>query len=106
MMDEKAGTRRRFLAALSTTPLLAGCLGSNQNGATNDRQSSTTENQDTADQSPETPLAHIAAKGVADEPTLGPDIGEGEATIIAFEDPSCHACQSFERAYNSIPLYI
>lgn len=40
---------------------------------------------------------HQAADGLAEQPALGPAPTEADATIIAFEDPSCPSCARFER---------
>jgi protein-disulfide isomerase len=39
---------------------------------------------------------HQAAQNLDTQPVVGPEPGEGEGTIIAFEDPSCHSCRRFE----------
>lgn len=127
MTDGNRRTRRTFLAALSTAPLLAGCLGTgssgSESGMSTDSHSgddggsmgtstTTPMNQSSSDSDPtetatETPastqsnasqsaLSHPVAKNVGNEPTLGPAPGEGKATIIAYEDPSCPSCQEFE----------
>jgi protein-disulfide isomerase len=41
--------------------------------------------------------SHPAAASLVAEPTLGAAPGEGDGTIIAFEDPSCPSCARFER---------
>lgn len=125
MTDESARSRRRFLAALATTPALAGagCLGTGSTGpgdsmgtdahsgdTTAESTATPTSNETTAEshaeatstvsptheRSSETALSHAAARDAGNEPTLGPPPGEGKATIIAYEDPSCHACREFE----------
>jgi protein-disulfide isomerase len=124
MTDGNRRTRRTFLAALSTTPLLAGCLGtgsggsesgmgtdshSGDDGGTNDATETTaqsTAEAESTEASTATPdsnqseasvaTSHVAATDAGNEPTLGPAPGEGKATIIAYEDPSCPACQEFE----------
>ncbi|PSP78209.1 disulfide bond formation protein DsbA [Halobacteriales archaeon QS_1_68_20] len=44
---------------------------------------------------------HPAMRGVDDQPALGPPPGDAEATIVAFEDPSCHRCRAF--ALETVP---
>jgi len=39
---------------------------------------------------------HPAGASLSDQPTLGPDPGTADGTIIAFEDPSCPSCARFE----------
>jgi protein-disulfide isomerase len=40
---------------------------------------------------------HPASKGIRRQPVLGPPPGDGEGTVVAFEDPSCPSCARFER---------
>ncbi|MFB9808094.1 DsbA family protein [Haladaptatus pallidirubidus] len=61
---------------------------------------STTE-QTTSTKRTTTTVAHSApnhpsTKGIFDEPTRGPTPFSPDATLIAFEDPSCHNCVYFE----------
>ncbi len=44
---------------------------------------------------------HPAMRDVEDQPALGPPPGDAEATIVAFEDPSCHRCRVF--ALETVP---
>jgi protein-disulfide isomerase len=68
--------RRGFLGGVAGMAALAGCAGGG---------------------SSETSFAkHPASAGVGGQPTLGATPGEGEGTIIAFEDPSCPTCARFE----------
>jgi protein-disulfide isomerase len=77
-------TRRDVLAAgAGALAAFAGCLDGDGDGG-----GETLEN-------------HPAAANLGDQPTLGADPGEGEATVIAFEDPSCTRCRAFER--NTLP---
>lgn len=76
-------SRRAFLAGLgvASTTAIAGCSGGSGSG----------------DGSGGTALAdHAAAKGLDSQPTLGAEPGEGEGTVVAFEDPSCPTCARFE----------
>ena len=41
--------------------------------------------------------SHPAATNLSDQPTLGPDPLDADATVIAFEDPSCTRCRAFEQ---------
>jgi len=40
---------------------------------------------------------HAATSGVRMQPYLGPEPGTATGTIVAFEDPSCPRCATFER---------
>ncbi|WP_424018029.1 DsbA family protein [Halorientalis pallida] len=79
------GTRRRFLAGSTAVAgtLVAGCLG----GGSGD------ENGENGGQTLD---SHPAAQGLDSQPHLGPAPGEATGTIVAFEDPSCPRCQTFE----------
>jgi protein-disulfide isomerase len=71
--------RRRFVASLGAagTVGLTGCLGG-QDGE-----------GDTV------PLgSHPVSEDLDDQPSIGDS--EAETAIVAFEDPSCHSCHSFE----------
>jgi len=73
-------SRRALLAAVGVTGVsaLAGCSGGSSGGSG-------------------TALAdHPVSKELAAQPTLGAEPGEGEGTIVAFEDPSCPTCARFE----------
>lgn len=74
-------SRRAFLAGLgvASTAAVAGCTGGGGSGET-------------------TLSDHAAAEGLETQPTLGAEPGEGEGTIVAFEDPSCPTCARFERS--------
>ncbi|WP_226023771.1 DsbA family protein [Halomicrobium salinisoli] len=78
-------TRRALLAAIGSIAT-AGCLGRGTDGDAAGGE---------ATDAPQSIDAHPAADGVADAPTLGPDPGAAEATIVAFEDPSCSTCAAF-----------
>lgn len=76
-------SRRAFLAGFGVagTTAIAGCSGGSESGGGSGK----------------TALAdHPAAEGLASQPTLGTEPGEGEGTVIAFEDPSCPTCARFE----------
>jgi len=98
--------RRTFLAA-GVAVSVAGCLGGNGGGGGDGDASPTTTDMmdETASPTP-TPTGerlenHPAGANLGAQPTLGPDPFEAEATIIAFEDPSCPRCAAFER--NTVP---
>lgn len=94
--------RRRLLratAAAAVPVTLAGCpLGGSSSNPT-----PTAPNDRGDDAGPTTPTAtpaafdHPAATAIGDQPWLGPAPGTAEATIVAFEDPSCPTCRRFER---------
>ncbi len=85
-------TARRSRRAVLTTigvalgTVSAGCLG---NGVDRNDGSEGTE-------LPTTRSDHPAASDV-EGPRLGPAIGEADATVVAFEDPSCPVCAGFAR---------
>lgn len=85
-------SRRRLLAVGGATAVggLAGCIGSFRSGET---AGTGTTTEATAD-----PLrgGHPAAKGLRDQPRLGPPPTEAEGVVVAFEDPSCPRCAAFE----------
>ena len=102
--DRQAPTRRAVLAGTGALTLsaLAGCLGGSGGGGSG---GDTTEGSPMADGSADgtTPTEaaqtlenHPAAAGLEAQPALGPDPFEAEATIVAFEDPSCPRCAVFE----------
>lgn len=122
-MDSDKSSRRAFLATLSAGPLLAGCLGTDSSGSSDSMgtdshnggsmnettTSASTPAADSTETGTATPasdstqseasvsaISHVAAKNAGNEPTLGPAPGEGKATIIAYEDPSCPSCREFE----------
>lgn len=71
-------SRRRYLAGLASlaaTTALAGCSGGD--GAQSLQE-------------------HPSGEGIDSQPVLGPAPGEAEATLVAFEDPSCPTCARFE----------
>jgi hypothetical protein len=88
--------RRAFLAgATAGAVALAGCLGGGDTadgGGDGGTATGTGTGTGTA-----TPSANNALRGLADQPALGPDPGEAEGLIVAFEDPSCPTCARFER---------
>jgi protein-disulfide isomerase len=99
MMDADAsrtdvGAPRSRRAALATlggvgTGLLAGCLGDGSgtgggggNGNADDQETRSFE-------------THPATNAIEGSPTLGPEPGTAEATIVEFGDPSCSTCAAF-----------
>lgn len=67
--------RRPFLAAgTAAMASLAGCSGGGQSIE-----------------------RHPAGTALSAQPTLGPDPGTSQGTIVGFEDPSCHSCARFEQ---------
>ncbi|SIR75554.1 Thioredoxin [Haladaptatus litoreus] len=63
---------------------------------------STTSQTTTSTKQPTTTVSHTApnhpsTKGVFNEPTRGPTPFSTDATLIAFEDPSCPTCIDFEK---------
>lgn len=63
---------------------------------------STTPQTTTSTKQPTTTVSHSApnhpsTKGVFNEPTRGPTPFSTDATLIAFEDPSCPTCVNFEK---------
>jgi protein-disulfide isomerase len=40
---------------------------------------------------------HAAAQAIGEQPFRGPEPGSAKGTIVAFEDPSCTRCATFER---------
>jgi protein-disulfide isomerase len=81
-------SRRRLLAVGGATALggLAGCTGSLRSDS----------RAGTATTAGPALGGHPAAKGVGDQPRLGPPPTEAEGTVVAFEDPSCPRCAAFE----------
>ncbi len=118
--------RRAFLASAVAAGAFAGCLGSGSSGSAgnsdgaasetgdaggSNRQGSTTDaDSTTRNESSESRAAtgtavsnldHPAATALAGQPFRGPQPGTAGATIIAFEDPSCHNCRRFNE--NTFP---
>lgn len=99
--------RRAFLASAAGT--LAGCLGRGSEGGSSagtsggsDGDSDGSRSDDSGGSSSSAGTAeaaasldHPAAADLADQPFLGPAPETAPATIIAFEDPSCHNCDRF-----------
>jgi protein-disulfide isomerase len=89
-------TRRAFLSATGATVVgLAGCLGggSGSSGGTANGGSSGTDSSGTGGNFG----GHASTEGLDTQPSLGPAPGDATATIVAFEDPSCSRCRTFER---------
>ncbi|MEF8782463.1 MAG: thioredoxin domain-containing protein [Haloarculaceae archaeon] len=91
--------RRSFLAAgVSAGVVLAGCAG-NSDGSSADGSGGNGDGTPTPTATPDdspTLDTHPAATGLEGQPTLGPDPAEAPAVIVAYEDPSCPRCASFE----------
>lgn len=86
-------SRRRFLAAtaatgIATSSALSGCLGIGGGDGGSDDGGGGDGGGPLAD--------HPAAAGLDDEPTLGPTPTGADAALVAFSDPSCPHCQTFE----------
>ncbi|RXK51736.1 DsbA family protein [Halorientalis pallida] len=79
------GTRRRFLTGSTAVAgtLVAGCLGGGSEDGDGQNGGRTLD-------------SHPAAQGLDSQPHLGPAPGEATGTIVAFEDPSCPRCKTFE----------
>jgi protein-disulfide isomerase len=103
--DDRRRSRRAVLAtagALAGTAL-TGCLGSGREsggdaemgGESETTGAGTTEA--TATPGGTTLQNHPAAADLASQPTLGPDPADAEAVVVAFEDPSCPRCRTFEQ---------
>jgi protein-disulfide isomerase len=80
-------TRRGVLAG-GLSLLGAGCLGASNGGSGGESQSRSRSD-------------HPAGTDLASQPRLGPEPGSATATIVAFEDPSCPRCATFEQ--NTVP---
>jgi protein-disulfide isomerase len=83
------GMRRRALLAAGSAAAVAGCLGlgGGSDGIDDGSGDVKGDGQSLA--------SHPGAAGLADQPTLGPAPGDADATIVAFEDPSCPNCGRF-----------
>jgi protein-disulfide isomerase len=88
MTDRKlrARGRRRLLATGGALALggLAGCAGDMESNS----NAETTNSPSLGD--------HPAAKGLDEQPRLGPPPTDAEGVVVAFEDPSCPRCAAFE----------
>jgi protein-disulfide isomerase len=80
--------RRRALLAAAGTLAAAGCLGVGDGGSDGPMMADGSSDGETLD-------SHPGAADLAAQPTLGPAPGDGDATIVAFEDPSCPTCGRF-----------
>jgi protein-disulfide isomerase len=86
-------TRRDYLLGLGAagTAALAGCTGSPGSGGDD-----STDGGNGGDDG--NSLAnHPAAAGLDAQPVLGPAPSEAKAVVVAFEDPSCPRCRTFEQ---------
>jgi protein-disulfide isomerase len=87
-------TRRGFLAAAGAAGVgLAGCLGEGGGSSGDDGDPRT----GTSGGSGGGFGGHASTTGLDQQPYLGPPPGEASGTIVAFEDPSCPRCRTFER---------
>lgn len=84
--------RRRALLAAAGAVAAAGCLGV---GGSDGPMMADEPTTDGGDGDGETLDSHPGAAGLAAQPTLGPAPGDADATIVAFEDPSCPTCARF-----------
>lgn len=92
-------TRREYLVGLGATgtALLAGCVGSPGGGGSDGNGNDGSGSTDGGGSGGQSLADHPAAAGLAEQPRLGPDPTEATAVILAFEDPSCPRCRTFER---------
>ena len=81
-------TDRRSLLAAGGMLLTAGCLGGSDPGGGGTGSGGSAGG---------TLAAHPAGRDIDAQPAEGPPSGEADATIVAFEDPSCPRCAAFER---------
>lgn len=108
-MDERqlsVDSRRRTLlraVAAGGVGALAGCLGGPGGSGAGDVDDGdpTTDSEETTAADDRSLAGHAAAANLAAQPRRGPDPAEATATIIAFEDPSCTRCRTFE--LNTVP---
>lgn len=92
-------TRRATLlgAGALAASAIAGCLGGDgSSGADDSPTGDGSSGGATPTEEPQTLDTHPAAAGLESQPVRGPDPAEAEATVIAFEDPSCPTCARFE----------
>jgi protein-disulfide isomerase len=83
-------TTRRAVLAGGVSALGAGCLG----GGSSDGSGGGSGNGGDGDAPP---LAdHPVGTNLATQPRLGPDPAEARGVVVAFEDPSCPRCATFE----------
>lgn len=97
-------SRRTVLAGTGalTASAFAGCLGGDgPSGTEGSPAGDGSSGGTTATVAPRTLDTHPAAAGLESQPVRGPDPSGAEATIIAFEDPSCPRCRVFEE--NTVP---
>jgi protein-disulfide isomerase len=84
-------TTRRAVLASGGALLGAGCLGGSGRGNGDD------SGGESGDGGGAPPLAdHPVGQELAAQPRLGPDPAEATGVIVAFEDPSCPRCATFE----------
>jgi protein-disulfide isomerase len=86
--------RRRFVA-LGGSVALAGCLPGSGDGG--DDSGSGDGGDGASGDGAETLETHAAGRDLAAQPRHGPAPGEATGTIVAFEDPSCPRCRTFEQ---------
>jgi protein-disulfide isomerase len=95
----KGITRRRVLAGATLATLgLAGCTGAGGGSAEGASAATATADDETggsATDDGETLAGHPAATDLDAQPSLGS--ADATATVVAFEDPSCPRCRTFEQ---------
>jgi len=88
-------TTRRAVLASGSALLGAGCLGGAGGGNGGESEGGTGDGGGSGGGAP--PLAdHPVGQNLAAQPRLGPDPAEATGVIVAFEDPSCPRCATFE----------
>jgi len=97
-MNQRRVSRRRVLAGVGLgTAALAGCLGVGGSDGSGGSGLATGNGTGDATGSGSSGLDHPVGEGIDGQPTLGPAAGTAEATLVAFEDPSCPRCAAFHR---------
>jgi protein-disulfide isomerase len=90
-------TTRRTVLAAGVSALGAGCLGGAGSGGGGSGDGGGNGGDGNGDGGDAPALADHPVGGNLDaQPRLGPDPGEATGTIVAFEDPSCPRCATFE----------
>jgi len=90
-------TTRRAVLASGGALLGAGCLGGAGGGSGGSGGSGNGNDDGGGSGGGAPPLAdHPVGQNLAAQPRLGPDPAEATGVIVAFEDPSCPRCATFE----------